>query len=355
MPPLTVDEEKALLMKIQEARLLRGMQKNLAIAEGGGMVTVEAWARGAGLEVEELTRTLQEGVEAKRALVERNMPMVLRVIEQQYRWRLRGGQLSVADLLQEGAYALGVAADRFDPAMPNRFLTYAVFIVREKLDIAIASGNMAVSVPVSALKELHQARRNLTQELGRKPTEAELANFFANGAIADLEGEEKNSSDRASSTATTYMDGNQVLGEFSGAPESIEVEGVKPRIRQRRLDLLMAVHKVTSLDALIQDGEGNSIPVVDTIVGHHGDPVRMPGNGDMSALLPQVLTRKQAHLVRMACGLVDGRPLTMVECSKRLSLSVSRTKALFDSSLEKLRAAATAENPTLFNHARVNA
>ena len=119
-PPLTVKEERALLMKIQAARLLRAMHKNLAAARGGSLVNLEDWAREAGMGVEELTDALQEGLDAKRALVERNMPMVMQLIEQQYRWRLRGGQVSTADLLQEGAYALGLAADRFDPAMPNR-------------------------------------------------------------------------------------------------------------------------------------------------------------------------------------------------------------------------------------------
>ncbi|CAN0527385.1 unnamed protein product, partial [Scytosiphon promiscuus] len=94
------------------------------------------------------------------------------------RWRLRGGQVSTADLLQEGAYALGLAADRFDPAMPNRFLTYALFLVRDKLDTALAGGNTAISVPVAALKELHRSRRELTAELGRSPSEAEVAHFF---------------------------------------------------------------------------------------------------------------------------------------------------------------------------------
>eukprot|EP00904_Undaria_pinnatifida_P001393 jgi/Undpi1/11254/HiC_scaffold_30.g13552.m1 len=340
-PPLTVEEERALLTKIQAARLLRAMHKNLAAGQEEGLVNLEDWAREAGLEVEELTGALLEGLDAKRALVERNMPMVMQLIEQQYRWRLRGGQVSTADLLQEGAYALGLAADRFDPAMPNRFLTYALFVVRDKLDTALAGGNTAISVPVAALKELHRSRRELTAELGRSPSEAELAHFFANGMVAG------SPPAAAAAAGAVTTEGRRVGGEptvAAGVRGKIEVQ---PRIRERRLNLLSAVNKVKSIDTLIRDSEGNTIALVDTLVGHHGNPLRMPGNGDMSELLPKVLTREQADLVRMACGLSDGPPLSMKECSQRMSLSVGRTKSLFESSLEKLRIAATADNPAL--------
>ena len=348
-PPLTVKEERALLMKIQAARLLRAMHKNLAAARGGSLVNLEDWAREAGMGVEELTDALQEGLDAKRALVERNIPMVMQLIEQQYRWRLRGGQVSTADLLQEGAYALGLAADRFDPAMPNRFLTYALFLVRDKLDTALAGGNTAISVPVAALKELHRSRRELTAELGRSPSEMEVAHFFANGVVAGsppamAAAAAAESGVRHAATA----EGRRRVGEpeaaAGGARGKIEVPA---RIRERRLNLLSAVNKVKSIDTLIRDSEGNTIALVDTLVGHHGDPLRMPGNGDISELLPKVLTREQADLVRMACGLEDGPPLSMKECSQRLSLSVGRTKTLFENSLKKLRIAATADNPAL--------
>ncbi|CAM9367356.1 unnamed protein product [Laminaria digitata] len=363
-PPLTVEEERALLTKIHAARLLRAMHKNLAAAGqgGGGLVNLNDWAREAGLGVEELTGALQGGLDAKRALVERNMPMVMQLIEQQYRWRLRGGQVSTADLLQEGAYALGLAADRFDPAMPNRFLTYALFFVRDKLDTALAGGNTAISVPVAALKELHRSRRELTAELGRSPSEAEAAHFFANGVVAGspsavaaataAAAAAAAGSGGAQQAATTAEGRSGRVGEQAAAAAAAGagVRGkteVQPRIRERRLNLLSAVNKVRSIDTLIRDSEGNTMALVDTLVGHHGDPLRMPGNGDMSELLPKVLTREQASLVRMACGLEDGPPLSMKECSKRLSLSVGRTKTLLENSLEKLRKAATADNPAL--------
>lgn len=349
-PALTVEEERALLAKIKAARVLRECQERLELAavaaskgkgkrhgaagtdgaEGGAagtMVPVEAWAREAGVGVEHLSRVLQEGIEAKRTLVERNMPMVNNMVHGQYRWRLRGGHVSTADLLQEGAYALGVAADAFDPAMQNRFITYALYIVRDKLDVALARGNSAISVPSSALKELHRARRQLTDVLGRKPSEAEMANFFANGVAAD----------------------KFAASEFSiKAPADDREARQQARTRRRRLNLLSAVQKVTSIDRLIRASDGSTmVPLVDTLVGEDQSPLAGGGGGKtgISELMPRVLTPLQADLVRMACGLADGPPMSMAECSKELSLSVARTKSLFDSSLEKLRIAAAAENP----------
>ncbi|CBJ48301.1 RNA polymerase sigma factor [Ectocarpus siliculosus] len=378
-PALTTEEERALLAKIKNARTLRDIQRGLeaaaataagrgekgALGDGrsadggaGTAVTMGAWAREAGVEVEDLPRVLQEGIEAKQTLVERNMPMVIRMVEGQYRWRLRGGQVSFADLLQEGAYALGVAAERFDPTMPNRFLTYALYTVRDKLDVALARGNSAISVPATALKEVHRARRELTGRLGRTPSEAELANFFANGVVVVGDAEPAASAgdggirrggadgDRGRSTAAGRRARAVTDGEFAVKAASSDREArQQARTRRRRLNLLSAVQKVTSIDRLIRASDGSTmVPLVDTLVGDLEDGQPRSAGGDIAELLPRVLTPRQASLVRMACGLSDGKPMTMAECSKELSLSVARTKSLFDSSLQKLRAAAEADD-----------
>lgn len=329
-PPLTIEEERKLLMKIQKARVLRDIQKNLVATEGGDVVTLESWAQKAGLEIDELREALNESLGAKRTLVNRNMPMVMKIVDEKYRWRLRGGQLSTADLLHEGAYALGLAADRFDPAMPNRFMTYATYLVREKMDLAMAAGNMALSVPISALKELHKARRDLTAKIGRVPSERELASFFVEGkfVVSDSDSED---------------------GIKAGTGDDVQVQ---PGIRRRRAQLLLAVQQSASLDVVTKDVDGNLSSMVDNIESDAGNPLLKPGIDGISGLLPKVLTRKQESLVRMSCGLGARRPLSMVECAKRMSLSVERTKALLDTSFEKLRVAATADDPRLVVYTR---
>lgn len=367
-PLLTRKQERVLLERVHEARLLKRIRKRL-LAETGSKsgplpVSPQMWALEAGLGVDELQRRLKGGVEAKQTLVERNMPMVFKIVEQQYRWRLRDGHVSTADLVQEGAYALAVAADRFDPVSnQNRFLTYAVFIVRDKLDAAVAAGNMAISVPVAALKEFYSARRELTSELGRQPSELELERFFVDGVL------DVSPSDSLPSLTSGVIKigamsrkspvggmGTEVSVSGAGVMESrlsaVALEALSARKRKRRLDLVAAVQRVSSIDAVIRGSDGSKISVVETLPGafSHADPTRGVVEDDsVSALLPKVLTPRQAELVRLACGLVDGRPRTMQECSEKLCLSVAKTKTLFDASLEKLRAAATLDtgNPTL--------
>lgn len=358
-PPLTLEEEEALMHKVHQARLLRRLRKRLASAAAGddssGTVPPSVWAREAGMDVEELRQRLQAGLEAKETLIERNMPMVFKMVQHQYKWRLHGGQVSTADLVQEGAYALGLAAERFDPEMGTRFLTYAVFVVREKLDTALAVGNMSISIPVAALKEFYVARGELAAELGRSPSEAELANFFANG--------EHDATPSVPTNTVLPTTGLRIAATIPGRGlAEIEIEAgmgagieesalltsnaVAAKKRRRRLDLLAAVQRVTSLDSMVKDADGGFVSLADAVEGTsgaEGDPLKRVENDGLLALLPKVLTPRQAQLVRMACGLADGRPRTMQECAQALCLSVARTKALFEASLHKLRIASTVD------------
>lgn len=357
-PPLSVEEERALINQIQEARSLRRMRKRLVKAGGkdgeGPMMPPAVWAREASMDVKELKGRLQAGMEAKETLIERNIPMVLKIVQDQYRWRLHGGQVSTADLVQEGAFALGVAAEMFDPNRETRFLTYAVWIVRDKLDIALASGNTAISVPVSALKEYYRARKALATELGRRPSESEVSTFFVNEPFNNAAAADAGAASNVLPTTglkilatipergLTKMETAAGMGAGGVERRALGTEdAAMARMRKRRLDLLAAVQRVTSLDSSITSANGDTVPLVEAVEGFggslQGDPLRAAEDRRLSSLLPKVLTPRQAELVRMACGLVDGRPRSMQECAETLCLSVARTRELFDASLQKLR------------------
>lgn len=382
-PPLSPEEERTLINQIQQARVLRsfrrrllkkggGDKKNTADARRGALMPPAMWAREAGITVEELTEKLQAGIEAKEALVERNLPMVIKIVRERYQWRLHGGQVTTADLVQEGAYALGLAAERFDADRDTRFLTYAVFVVRDKLDNALASGNSAISVPASALKEYYEARRQLTAELGRQPLEPEFANFFTNEPFTSSATSAADDDDGDATITSNNVQPTTGLGIAATTPEQglseVEVEGGKGariknwpltvqdaatlRRRKRRLDLLAAVQRSTSLDTPVKGPEGGIIPLVEVVEGLGGklqrDPLLEAEYESLLALLPKVLTPRQVDLVRMACGFAeDGRSMSMQECSQRLCLSVSRTKELFEASLQELRASATLDHPSV--------
>lgn len=350
LPPLTETEERTLLAKVHQARILGRLGEELAGPLGVGSLSPEAWARKAGLDVVELQTMLKEGVEAKQRLVERNMPMVFKIVEQQYRWRLRGGQISTADLVQEGAYALGVAADRYNPLNKNRFLTYAVFVVRDKLDNAIAHGDMAISLPLSALKEFYTAKRVLTAELGRTPSDKEVERYFVDGVmdVSPIIGPSSEVSPPVKIDATMLPErGESSRGRSRNGAGRGASDATSKRVRKRKMDVVSVVGRSTSLNSVIRDSDGGATTLMDTLAEAGADPLRHAENGVISSLLSDVLTPREARLVRMACGLTDGRQRTMAECADELCLSVSRTKTLFSNSLEKMRLAMAADSPGL--------
>jgi len=110
---------------------------------------------------------------ALRALVEANLRFVV-----SYASRFRGADVSLLDLIHEGNLGLMDAARRYDPAVPNRFLSYAVFYVREAILSALHRHSGAIRLPRrpgQLLAHLYETLRKLEGELQRTPSESEIA------------------------------------------------------------------------------------------------------------------------------------------------------------------------------------
>jgi RNA polymerase primary sigma factor len=107
-------------------------------------------------------------------LVQRNLRFVISVAK---KYRNRG--LSLLDLIEEGNIGLMTAAQRFDPDRGVKFISYAVWWVRQSILAAIARQSRTVRLPLNRTGDLSRMVRvtaNLRQELGRDPTEEEVAN-----------------------------------------------------------------------------------------------------------------------------------------------------------------------------------
>ncbi|HUH12582.1 MAG TPA: RNA polymerase sigma factor RpoD/SigA, partial [Longimicrobiales bacterium] len=127
----------------------------------------------------ELGRRAQAGDEdAVQALVRANLRFVISIAK---KYQNRG--VSLTDLIQEGNVGLVTAARKFDPEQGVKFISYAVWWIRQAILSALANQGRAVRVPLnraSDLARIFREKERLKQELRREPTTEEI------GAAAQL-------------------------------------------------------------------------------------------------------------------------------------------------------------------------
>lgn len=124
---------------------------------------------------QELGRRIQRDQEqdALRRLVEGNLRFVV-----SYAKRYRGLGVSFLDLIHEGNLGLMEAARRFDPGRNVKFITYAVWWIRQALTHALSTQTRAFSLPQKvsgAAARLTREVAELTEQLERTPTSSEIA------------------------------------------------------------------------------------------------------------------------------------------------------------------------------------
>jgi len=111
--------------------------------------------------------------EAMQELVTRNLRFVISVAK---KYQNRG--LALVDLIGEGNLGLMTAARKFDPDHGVKFISYAVWWIRQAILAAIARHGRTVRVPLNRTADLSRiirASESLRQQLGREPTPEEIA------------------------------------------------------------------------------------------------------------------------------------------------------------------------------------
>lgn len=122
----------------------------------------------------ELAKRIQKGDKsALDHLVRANLRFVVSIAKQ---YSKQG--LSIEDLINEGNLGLIKAAGRFDHARGFKFISYAVWWIRQAMLQALAEQSRIVRLPLNragALYRISKAKRQMVQELGRNPDAEELA------------------------------------------------------------------------------------------------------------------------------------------------------------------------------------
>jgi RNA polymerase primary sigma factor len=238
-----------------------------------------------------LGRRIQAGDEkAEQELVERNLRFVVQVAA-----KYRGYGLPFTDLINEGNLGLIHAARKFDPDRGARFITYAVWWIRQSIMHALAEGGGAVRLPIKqaeALARLRQKFEELRHQTGVEPTAEELA---------------------------TALDMKQ---------EDVE-------------DLLRVYRPQLSLDAPIKEGaeatqldfmESNSLPSSEEVYLH-------------ASLINEVhdllkrLDPRETMILRARFGF-DDKPKSLAAIGRELGLSRERVRQIETRARSKLRALA---------------
>ncbi|MFM8763352.1 MAG: RNA polymerase sigma factor RpoD/SigA, partial [Spartobacteria bacterium] len=121
-----------------------------------------------------LARRIKRGdKEARAIMIRSNLRLVVKIARDYSNFGL-----PLLDLISEGNIGLMKAVERFDPKKGGKLSTYAAWWIKQSIKRALANQSKTIRLPVHLVDKIAKLRRvsnQMTEELGREPTDEELA------------------------------------------------------------------------------------------------------------------------------------------------------------------------------------
>ncbi|MHC1737102.1 MAG: RNA polymerase sigma factor RpoD/SigA [Ignavibacteriaceae bacterium] len=244
----------------------------------------------------ELAIRIKKGEQlALELLTKANLRFVVSVAKQ---YQNQG--LSLGDLINEGNLGLIKAAKRFDETRGFKFISYAVWWIRQSILQALAEQSRIVRLPlnrVGALNKIGKAYSNLEQEFEREPSPGELA--------------------------------TELKMDISEVADTLKISG-----------------RHVSMDAPFAQGEDNRL--LDVL---QNDQQPKPDFLLMNESLKQeirralsTLTERESEVIKLYFGLEDEHPLTLEEIGEKFNLTRERVRQIKEKAIRRLRHASRSKN-----------
>jgi RNA polymerase primary sigma factor len=240
-------------------------------------------------EEAELAARLKQGDPgARETMIKANLRLVVRIAKD-----FTGMGLPLLDICNEGNMGLMRAVERFDPTKGAKLSTYAAWWIKQAIRRALANQGRTIRVPVHLVDLVARLRRiaaQLHEEIGREPTDGEIA----------------------------------------------EAAGLT---RKRVSELLCASARPCSLDAPIGDEDDNRLAdlVPDETMTDASSDLEARGRTDMVREMLGRLDARELAVLRQRFGLDGVTPITLEEIGHQFGVTRERIRQIEGEALKKLR------------------